>query len=207
MPDEARLRPSGIPRGLDADGLTPREDDQPCNTVVLGEFDDDGNVVSRYVLGPTALTGDALSSASAGLDQSGVAWQVNPTFEGGDDGIGLFNAAAAKCFAADPTCPAGSLAIVLDSEVISAPRIQQASFERDRIQITGDFDESEAKDLALVLQYGALPVELEPQQIQTVSATLGEDSLKAGLIAGLFGLALTVLFMVCLLYTSDAADE
>jgi preprotein translocase subunit SecD len=196
VPDEARLRPSGIPRGLDDQGLTPRNEDEPCNTVVLGELDEQGEVMTRYLLGPTALTGDALSSASAGLDQSGVAWQVNPTFESGDDGIGLFNAVAAKCFSGDPTCPSQSLAIVLDSEVISAPRIQQASFERDRIQITGDFDESEAKDLALVLQYGALPVELEPQQIQTVSATLGEDSLHAGLISGLIGLLLTVIFMV-----------
>ncbi|HET9541961.1 MAG TPA: SecD/SecF family protein translocase subunit, partial [Acidimicrobiales bacterium] len=67
---------------------------------------------------------------------------------------------------------------------------------RDQIQISGDFDESSAKDLALVLEYGALPVELVPQQTQTVSATLGEDSLRAGLVAGIIGLGLTVIFMV-----------
>ena len=67
---------------------------------------------------------------------------------------------------------------------MSAPEIQQPSFARDEIQISGDFTESEAKDLALVLRYGSLPVELEPQTVQTVSPTLGEDSLRAGCSPG-----------------------
>ena len=194
--DTTRLGPDGLPRRLNADGLTPRPRDEACNTVVLGERDEEGNIVSRYLLGPTALTGDSLSGASAGLDQSGVTWLVRPTFRGGEDGIDKFNAVAAECFSAAPTCPTSQLAIVLDSDVISAPQIQTDSFERDQIQISGAFDESSAKDLALVLQYGALPVELVPQQTQTVSATLGEDSLRAGLIAGIIGLGLTVIFMV-----------
>ena len=194
--DQARLRPNGVPRGLNDEGVTPSDEVEPCNTVVLAERDEDGNVVTRYVLGPTALTGDALSGASAGLDQSGVTWLVRPTFRGGEDGIDKFNAAAAQCFSAAPTCPTTQLAIVLDDDVISAPQIQTDSFERDQIQISGDFDESSAKDLALVLEYGALPVELVPQQTQTVSATLGEDSLRAGLVAGIIGLGLTVIFMV-----------
>ena len=194
--DTTRLGEDGLPVRLNAEGLTPRPRDETCNTVVLAERDEDGVIVSRYLLGPTELTGDALSGASAGLDQSGIAWQVNPVFEAGADGIDRFNQVAAKCVAADPTCPTSQLAIVLDSEVISAPTIQQPEFERDQIVISGDFDESSAKNLALVLEYGALPVELEPQQTQTVSATLGEDSLKAGLFAGLIGLGLTVIFMV-----------
>ena len=202
VPDEADLRRNGVPRGLNDEGVTPREDDEPCNTVVLPQRDDDGTITQRYVLGPTALTGESLASAAAALDQAGTTWQVNPTFRSGDEGIGRFNTVAAACSTgADPTCPSqgggpGSLAIVLDSDVISAPAIQQASFERDQIQITGDFDEGTAKDLALVLNYGALPVELVPQQTQTVSATLGEDSLRAGLISGIIGLILTVIFMV-----------
>ncbi len=153
-------------------------------------------IVSRFLLGPTELTGDTLAGASAGLDQSGIAWQVNPVFKAGADGIDQFNRVAAECVAGAETCPTTQLAIVLDSEVISAPTIQQPSFERDQIVISGDFDESSAKNLALVLEYGALPVELEPQQTQTVSATLGEDSLRAGLISGLIGLFLTVIFMI-----------
>jgi preprotein translocase subunit SecD len=93
------------------------------------------------------------------------------------------------------------VAIVLDSIVKSAPVIQpdQASFtpfQADQIAISGNFTEQEADDLALVLKYGALPVQLEPQAVQTVSATLGKDSLRAGVIAGLIGVGLVLLFML-----------
>ncbi|MET1049022.1 MAG: hypothetical protein ABWZ55_05285, partial [Acidimicrobiales bacterium] len=121
--DQARLRPNGVPRGLNEEGVTPADEVEPCNTVVLAERDEDGNVVTRYVLGPTALTGDALSGASAGLDQSGVTWLVRPTFRSGEDGIDKFNAVAAQCFAAEPTCPTTQLAIVLDDDVISSPDV------------------------------------------------------------------------------------
>ena len=194
--DTTRLGPDGLPVRLNDEGLTPRPRDETCNTVVLAERDEDGVILQRFLLGPTELTGDTLAGASAGLDQSGISWQVNPTFKAGEDGIDQFNRVAAECVAGAPTCPSTQLAIVLDSEVISAPTIQQPTFERDQIVISGDFEESSAKNLALVLEYGALPVELEPQQTQTVSATLGEDSLRAGLIAGIIGLILTAIFMV-----------
>jgi preprotein translocase subunit SecD len=103
---------------------------------------------------------------------------------------------AAQCSPPSDVCPTGSLAIVLDSVVKSAPTIQQSSFDASDIEITGTFTESEAKDLALVLRYGSLPVTLEPQTVQTVSPTLGEDSLRAGLAAGLLGLALVCLYMI-----------
>ncbi len=134
-------------------------------------------------------------------ETTGSQWAVKPTFSEVVDCFDLFNQVAAECFSSAPTCPAsaggpGSLAIVLDGRVISAPAIQNATFERDDITISGDFDESSAKDLANVLKYGALPVPLEAAQIQTVSATLGEDSLRAGLISGIIGLILTIIFMV-----------
>src|SRR5262249_38881094 len=65
----------------------------------------------------------------------------------------------------------------------------------DEIAISGNLGETDAKNLALVLRYGALPVQLEPQAVQTVSATLGKDSLKAGIIAGIVGVLLVVVFM------------
>jgi len=204
--DETNLGDDGLPSRLNEEGLTPRARDLPCNTVVLGERDPDDSdvVVSRYLLGPTQVTGDALSGAEALIDPAdptGSQWAVNPTFREGADGIDLFNRAAADCATGtSPTCPGqggpGALAIVLDGRVISAPAIQEASFERDQITITGSFDEESAKDLANVLKYGALPVPLEPAQIQTVSATLGEDSLRAGVISGIIGLVLTIVFMV-----------
>ena len=92
--------------------------------------------------------------------------------------------------------PDGQLAIVLDSVVQSAPSINEPSYEADQIQISGSFTESEAKDLALVLRYGSLPVELERQSVQTVSASLGDDSLRAGIIAGIVGLVLVALYML-----------
>jgi preprotein translocase subunit SecD len=187
---------TSLPRNLNEDGVTPRNRDIADRRVVLPEVDDENCIISRYLLGPTSLTGSSLSGASAGLDQTGVAWQVNPTFKAGEDGIDKFNAIATTCFGAAAECPTGQLAIVLDGEVISAPRIQTPTFERDQIQITGDFTEKDAKDLALVLRYGALPVVLEPQQVQTVSATLGKDSLHAGVVAGVVGLAVTALFMI-----------
>lgn len=174
--------------------LTPREEDVADQPVVLAEYDEDGEVAFTYQLGPSAATGQIVSTARAELGQTG-AWTVALEIKGGS-GIDSFNAIAAECFSKTQVCPTGQLAIVLDSRVQSAPTIQQGSFERDQIQISGSFTESETKDLALVLRYGSLPVNLEPQTIQTVSAALGEDSLRAGLIAGFVGLGLVCLYML-----------
>lgn len=156
-------------------------------------------------LGPTLLTGDAVETAGATLDQAGQ-WVVNPVFKSGANGIDLFNQAAQRCYVSNPDpniCLAGRLAIVLDHRVVSAPSIREASFGRDQIVISGDFVEDDAKDLASVLRFGALPVELETQQVRTVSATIGTDVLRAGVIAGLIGLALVALYL--LLYYRLAA--
>jgi preprotein translocase subunit SecD len=148
------------------------------------------------MLGPSLATGRIVKTASADI-QNGQ-WLVRLEMRGGADGIDKFNEIAAKCFqAADPeVCPTGQLAIVLDSVVQSAPSINDSTFAADQISISGSFDESEAKDLALVLRYGSLPVELERQSVQTVSASLGDDSLRAGVIAGIVGLALVAIYML-----------
>jgi preprotein translocase subunit SecD len=171
--------------------LTPPEEDEADAVVVLE--DKDGEFV--YTLGPTLATGRVVETASAALGQFGV-WEVPLTMRPGADGIDEFNAAAAQCNPPSQVCPTGQLGIVLDSTVQSAPTIQAPRYERDQIRITGEFTEGEAKDLALVLRYGALPIELERQTVQTVSATLGEDSLRAGLIAGAVGLAAVALYMM-----------
>ena len=184
VPAEDPAAAAGVPE------VTPREEDTADATVVL----DDVAGETRYELGPTLATGQIVETASATLVNG--AWQISLTMRGGADGIDLFNDIASQCVSGQATCPTGGLAIVLDSVVQSAPQIQQASFERDQISITGDFSESEAKDLALVLRYGALPVELERQTVQTVSASLGEDSLRAGVVAGIVGVVLVALYMV-----------
>lgn len=175
--------------------LTEREDDLPEETVLLAEEDDDGNPTNTYSLGPSEATGEIVRTANAELSPNGQ-WTVALEIRGGADGIDRFNEIASACFSQATTCPTGRLAIVLDSVVKSAPAIEQPSYEADQIQITGSFGESDAKDLALVLRYGSLPVSLEPQTVQTVSPTLGRDSLEAGLIAGLVGLGLVVLYMI-----------
>ncbi len=185
--------PAPPPPGLEDLQLTPTEDDDPEQPVTLGEFDDEGNEVARYRLGPAEATGEILSGASAQLQGVGQ-WAVGVEVRG--DRIDDFNAIAAQCFNGQPTCPTRQLAIVLDGKVVSAPSINAASFAADAISISGDFSESEAKDLALVLRYGSLPVELEAQQTQSISASLGQDALDAGVIAGLIGLGLVTLYMV-----------
>ncbi|MGH9086319.1 MAG: preprotein translocase subunit SecD [Acidimicrobiales bacterium] len=132
---------------------TPPEEDFAPETVVL---DQPGE--ARYLLGPAELTGSIVEDAVAQLDPSGR-WSVALTLT--EDGIVAFNELAGECFPPSGACPTGQLAIVLDSEVRSAPTVQAASFERGDISISGDFTEAQAKDLALVLRYGPLPTSLD----------------------------------------------
>ena len=113
-------------------------------------------------------------------------WIVNVSFN--DQGAVLFDQMAAANFGKE-------VAIVLDGVVESAPTINATEFDGQAV-ISGAFDEDEAKNLALVLRFGALPVEFERDDVRTVSATLGEGTLRAGVVAGLVGLALVGLYML-----------
>jgi preprotein translocase subunit SecD len=186
---------------------TKPEEDKADQTVVLPQVDPiSKKVVARFELGPSFLTGNAVSDASARFSDNG-GWSVALSVKGGADGIDAWNAAGKTCFDGGPTCPGtpGRIAIVLDGQVQSAPQIQPegksggqgySPFKADQISISGNFKEKDARSLALVLRYGALPVQLEPQAVQTLSATLGKDSLKAGVVAGLVGIGLVLLFML-----------
>jgi preprotein translocase subunit SecD len=183
--------------------LTPESKDDANAQVVLLSAPRKDTRPLCYVLGPTFLTGRAITSATAQIPNG--QWQVALHLRGGESGIDTWNAAAEKCFNSDPSCPTNQLAIVLDGVVESAPQIEPdnlqsgkgfSPFDKDQISISGAFSEREAKDLALVLRYGSLPVELVPQTVQTVSATLGKDSLHAGLVAGFVGLALVAIYML-----------
>jgi preprotein translocase subunit SecD len=87
-----------------------------------------------------------------------------------------------------------SLAIVLDNQVTSAPRID-GPIEREG-RITGQFTPQEASDLALVLRSGALPATLTYLEQREVGPSLGADSIRAGVTASLLGLVLVTLFML-----------
>ncbi len=195
--------PDVLVPGLQDSQLTPLDQLDPSKPVTVAEYDDAGNETLRYRLGPVPgtdndnpdddLTGQILSDANARLQGVGT-WVVAVEAKGSR--IDDFNKVAGECYNGAPNCPTRQLAIVLDGRVVSAPSINAPSFQADRIQISGSFTESEAKDLALVLRYGALPVELEPQQTQSVSATIGKDALDAGVTAGIVGLILVALYMV-----------
>ncbi|MCY4629382.1 MAG: protein translocase subunit SecD [bacterium] len=181
--------------------LTEPTGDTADSVVILAGKPDVGGQVHHFLLGPALVTGAALESATPVLEFA--QWNVQVTALEGAEGIDRFNGAARTCYyeAPDPlVCPTGQLGIVLDGVVESAPVVNARAFERDRINITGAFSEAEARDLALVLDYGALPLVFEdPAEtglVRTVSATLGRDALRAGLIAGIVGLALVALYML-----------
>jgi preprotein translocase subunit SecD len=171
---------------VDTAATTRPEDDEEGAQVILPEKGKDGRVTSRYLLGPAEVKGTVLSGASATVSQTGQ-WEVQ--FELTDEGTKQWNDMAAK------VGQGNQIAIDLDGVVRSAPSLSTTEFQ-GRGVITGNFSQSEAKDLALVLRYGALPVQLDRQTVQTVSATLGRDSLHAGLAAGLVGLGLVALYML-----------
>lgn len=173
--------------------VTPADQDQPESEVFLP----DRNGTVLYQLGPQFAVGeDAVSTATAEVNQTTGAWQVALTLTAGDGGLGAWNRAAAACYAKAPTCADGGMAIIIDHRVISAPVPQTPTFDSASISITGSFPESEAKGLARVLKYGATPVEMAVEASQTVSATLGKDSLRAGIVAGAIGVALVLMFML-----------
>ncbi len=166
---------------------TPPLDDVPGKTVILPLL---GDPAVRYVLGPSELTGHAVKRAIAQQNQIG-AWVVNYTLT--STGSPAWDKVADQNFHQ-------LLAIELDGVVQSAPLIQpdQATFTSfdGAGEISGNFTEASAKNLALAMNFGALPVRLDPLTTKTVSATLGHSALIAGLGAGLAGLALVLLYTV-----------
>ncbi|WP_323672615.1 preprotein translocase subunit SecD [Candidatus Poriferisodalis multihospitum] len=113
-------------------------------------------------------------------------WVVNVDLT--DEGAVGFDEIAARYFGQQ-------VAIVLDGVVESAPVIRATEFGGTAV-ISGTFDEDGARDLAVALRFGALPVEFEQDDVRTVSATLGEGTLRAGVIAGIVGLILVGLYML-----------
>ena len=183
-PPSTMPTPTTVP--VDLSSTTAPENDDETKQVILPEKDSSGRVISRYLLAPAEVKGQALSGASATVSPTG-SWQVG--FELTGDGTTQWNQMATKVGAGN------QIAIDLDGVVRSAPRLEVTEFQ-GRGVITGNFTQGEAKDLALVLRYGALPVQLDRQTVQTVSATLGQDSLRAGLVAGAVGLGLVALYML-----------
>jgi preprotein translocase subunit SecD len=160
---------------------------------------------TKYVLGPAAFEGSQLTSVNTGLEQNTEQWVVNLT---------LNNAATASwgklttsLYDTYYTAAQGgnqndavldSTAIVLDGNVQEAPETAGA-LTSGTFQISGPqpngFSEDQANQLANILKYGALPLTFTQQQVSSISPQLGHAQLDAGLLAGIIGLALVVLYL------------
>jgi hypothetical protein len=114
----------------------------------------DGN--SCFV-GPIAATG-AIFEPDAVADISGGGWAAVVSLRPGADGVDPWNAVASRCFRGDETCPSRQLAIVISGVIVSAPTVNADRFSGN-IEISGDFSESDAAEIARTLRVGADPVE------------------------------------------------
>ena len=157
--------------------------------VILACSNDGG---AKYILAGAEVLGRQVSKATAGVDTTtGGSWFVSLTFNG--EGTKAFGDQTARVVSL--TAPQNQVAIVLDGLVVSAPRINEA-IRGGSAQITGNFTQVEAQDLANVLKYGSLPLAFDRGEVQQVSPTLGADQLSAGLLAGGLGLGLVLLYSV-----------
>jgi preprotein translocase subunit SecD len=178
-------------------GYNPNVPD-PANSQIVSCSQDGA---TKYLLDVAKVEGTDVTGAAAGLPNSGSSigtqWQVNLTL----------NSTGAKAFGTlttmmnsrygnngNPRSPRDLLGIVLDGVVISAANVDQGPITGGNVQITGNFTQTQATDLANNLKYGKLPLTFKESSVSSVSPTLGRDQLNAGLIAGAIGLALVVLY-------------
>ena len=204
-PDEASADPVDA---SDLNWITPEIqeefDEHDCTTAFRepGQIDDptvplvtcDRNGFSKFILGPVEIDGANITDASNGTVQSSTGastntWAVNLDFN--DVGSAAFSTVTQRLFPLEQ--PRNQFAITLDGFVITAPTTQ-AVITNGSAQITGSFDKDTSKVLADQLKYGSLPIGFEVQSQENISATLGQDQLTSGLLAGLIGLILVVIY-------------
>jgi preprotein translocase subunit SecD len=151
--------------------------------------------VYKYILGPVEVQGLNISDAYSGTvtTQTGAStntWAVNLEFD--PTGTEAFGNVTSRLFGYPS--PQNQFAITLDGIVITAPSTN-AVITNGQAQITGSFTQESATVLADQLKYGALPIGFEVQSQENISATLGDESLRSGLLAGLIGLIIVVAYM------------
>lgn len=162
----------------------------------------EGDEGALYRLKPAELTGDIVTQASAVLDtQATGGWLV--TLEMNDEGSATWESFTDElaCLRDEGEQIKSRVAIVLDGVVQSAPGMDAGvacgtGIAGGETQITVGGNEQEAKDLALVLRTGSLPITLVQSEVRKISPTLGSDSLTAGLQAGAIGLGLVMIYML-----------
>lgn len=154
-----------------------------CGSNVPGSYE-------KYILGPAEVSGSDVDDAKGAIEQQTGEWIVSMEFTSA--GAKKFQTITGRLSQQQP--PMNQFAIVLDGEVVSAPSVRTALSKN--AQISGSFDQQSAEDLGNILSYGALPLTFEEVSVTTVTAALGDEQLKAGLIAGAIGLALVVIYLV-----------
>ncbi|MFE1413930.1 protein translocase subunit SecD [Streptomyces sp. NPDC085524] len=150
-----------------------------------------GDAWGKWVLGPAAVEGKDVKSAKGVIDQQAGAWIVTMNFN--DKGADAFAKVTGELAAKQS--PQNQFAIVLDGDVVSDPSVSGAILGGNA-QISGGFNQQSAQDLGNMLSYGALPLSFSEDSVTTVTAALGGEQLKAGLIAGAIGLLLVVIYLV-----------
>ncbi|PZE67566.1 protein translocase subunit SecD [Curtobacterium sp. MCBD17_021] len=171
------------------DDVTAAPDDEPLVTC-------DADGTAKYILGPVEVSGADISNATSGLASTSQGtttgeWAVNLTF----NGAGTKDFASVTNRLVSLAQPQNQFAIVLDGTVITAPSTN-AAITNGKAQITGAFTADSSKTLADQLKYGALPINFQVQSNEVISATLGTAQLVGGLIAGLIGLGLVIIYSV-----------
>ncbi|MEU5363741.1 protein translocase subunit SecD [Streptomyces sp. NPDC005925] len=172
-------------RAAAGDGAKPGEPTLACGQNAQGQW-------QKYILGPAEVDGTDVDDAKAVFNtQSGAGWTVTMDFT--DKGSKKFASITGKL--AKNQSPQNQFAIVLDGEVVSDPYVSQA-LTGGNAEISGNFDQESAQNLANMLSYGALPLTFHEDSVTTVTAALGGEQLHAGLIAGAIGLALVVIYLL-----------
>lgn len=150
-----------------------------------------GEAWGKWVLGPAAVEGKDIKSAKGVIDPQAGQWIVTMDFN--DKGSDAFAKVTGELSAKQP--PQNQFAIVLDGDVVSDPSVSSAIMGGNA-QISGGFTQQSAQDLGNMLSYGALPLSFSEDSVTTVTAALGGEQLRAGLIAGAIGMLLVVLYLL-----------
>lgn len=151
---------------------------------------------AKFILGPTALEGTNVASASSGMgvnSQGSATGEWVVSLEMDRAGTKTFGDFSERLLNMQP--PQNQFAIVLDGLVISNATMQSAIYD-GRAQISGNFTPETAANLANQLNFGSLPLDFQVQSQEEISATLGSEQLSKGILAGLIGAALVVVYML-----------
>lgn len=156
----------------------------------------DAETGEKFILGPVEVSGERIADANAGLKQgqNGMTtneWAVNIVFDA--EGTEEFATISQRLVGFPQGSAQNRFAMVLDGWVISAPSMN-AQITDGRAQISGNFTQESAKTLADQLKNGSLPISFVLQSSEALSATLGSEQLSIGLIAGLIGLVLVLIY-------------